>query len=29
MLRDGESDIMLAGGSEAAITELGWPDFVQ
>ena len=27
MLRDGESDIMLAGGSEAAITELGYAGF--
>jgi 3-oxoacyl-[acyl-carrier-protein] synthase II len=27
MLRDGESDVMLAGGSEAAITELGYAGF--
>ena len=27
MLRDGESDIMLAGGSEAAITGLGYAGF--
>lgn len=27
MLRDGESDIMLAGGSEAAVTELGYAGF--
>ena len=27
MLRDGESDLMLAGGSEAAITELGYAGF--
>lgn len=27
MLRDGEADVMLAGGSEAAITELGYAGF--
>lgn len=27
MLRDGDSDVMLAGGSEAAITELGYAGF--
>ena len=27
MLRDGEADVMLAGGSEAAVTELGYAGF--